>query len=216
MKIQLINSSKFKITFNKIDLDENNISVHNFLSNSSDSKKFIKAIIEIAYEDFGIKMKYDNFIYEIYCLNFSEFIIIVSNSIEAYKNSYLPNTILFSNKNDFSREFDITSNFSFKFDDNKLFKKQNLYFFFNNFEDFLSFSEYIKNSINFKNINSSLYEYNNVFLLEIITSNLLISELKSFLSVLLEYKPNSFHSMLTLIRFKEFAKVLYSENAIKL
>ena len=27
MKIQLLNSSKFKITFNKIDLDENNISI---------------------------------------------------------------------------------------------------------------------------------------------------------------------------------------------
>lgn len=216
MKIQLLNSSKFKITFNKIDLDENNISIHNFLSNSPNSQKFIKAIIEIAYEDFGLKIENNDFIYEIYCFNFSEFIIIVSISTDITQNSYIPQDILYFNRNNSSRDFAITQNFSFKFDNNKLLKNQNLYFFFNNFEDFLTFSEYIKNSIKFKNIYSFLYEYNNIFLLEIITSNLLINELKTFLSILSEYKTNSFPSMFTLIRFKEFAKVLYSENALKL
>lgn len=216
MKIQLLNSSKFKITFNKIDLDENNISIHNFLSNSSNSQKFIKAIIEIAYEDFGLKMENNNFIYEIYCFNFSEFIMIVSNNIDVFKNSYIPQDILSFNKDNFSREIALTQNFSFKFDDNKLLKKPNLYFFFNNYEDFLSFSEYIKNSIKFKNISSNLYEYNNIFLLEIITSNLLPSELAVLQSILLESSINSYLYNLTLIRFKEFAEVLYSENALNL
>lgn len=216
MKIQLLNSSKFKITFNKIDLDENNISIHNFLSNSPISQKFIRAIIEIAYEDFGFKTDNNEFIYEIYCFNFYEFIIIVSSDADIYKNSYIPQDIQYFNENNSSRDFAITQNFSFKFDDNKLLKKQNLYFFFNNYEDFLSFSEYIKNSINFKNIFSNLYECNNVFLLEIITSNLLPTELAVLQSILLENTINSHSHNLTLIRFKEFAEVLYSENALNL
>ena len=216
MKIQLLNSSKFKITFNKIDLDENNISIHNFLSNSPNSQKFIRAIIEIAYEDFGLKMETNNFIYEIYCFNFSEFIIIVSSSADIYKNSYITQDIQYFNENNSSRDFAITQNFSFKFDDNKLLKNQNLCFFFNNFEDFLAFSEYIKNSINFKNISSNLFEYNNVFLLEIITSNLLSNELVVLKSTLLESGVNSYVYTLTLVRFKEFGKLIYSQNALNL
>ena len=54
MKIQMINPSKLKIIFNLDDLEENNISLHSFLSGSESSKKFLKAIIEIAEEDFYI------------------------------------------------------------------------------------------------------------------------------------------------------------------
>ena len=74
MKIQLINSSKLKIIFNKSDLDESNISLHSFLSGSLISQKFIKSIIEIAYEDFGFSVENNNFLYEIFCFDFSVFI----------------------------------------------------------------------------------------------------------------------------------------------
>ena len=198
MKIQLLNSSKFKITFNKIDLDENNISVHNFLSNGLNSQKFIKAIIEIAFEDFGFKMENNDFVYEIYCFDFSEFIIIVYNNIDVDNVSY------------------ISQNFSFKFNNNKLLKNENLFFFFNKFEDFLNFSEYIKNSLKFKNISSFLYKHNDIFLLEIITSNLQSTELAIFQTILLETKNSYLPCNLTVIRFKEFAEVLFSENALNL
>lgn len=214
MKIQLLNSSKFKITFNKIDLDENNISIHNFLSNSPNSQNFIKAIIEIAFEDFGFKIGNNDFIYEIYCFNFSEFIIIVSNNININNDSYTPQNIRYCTKDNL--ENNISQNFSFKFDNNRLLKNKNLFFFFNKFEEFLSFSEYIKNSLKFKNISSFLYKYNNIFLLEIITSNLLSTELTIFQSVLLESNTNSSTSSLTINRFKEFAEVLFSENALNL
>lgn len=217
MKIQLLNSSKLKIFLNKTDLDENNISLHSFLSGSLNSQKFIKAIMEIAYEDLNFKLENNNYIYEIYCFDFSEFIIIVSNNTDINKDSYIPQNTQYCDSNDFSRENSFTENFSsFKFDNNKLLENQNLFFFFNNFEEFFNFSEYIKNSIKFKNINSFLYKYKNIFLLEIITSNLLPAELALFQSVLLESKTNSYPSRLTLIRFKEFAEVLLSENALNL
>ena len=206
MKIQVLNSSKFKIFLNKSDLDENHISVHSFLSGSINSQKFIQAIIEIAYEDFGLKINNNKFIYEIFCFDFSNFIIIISSNKEIYP---------FPQSNSL-RETSITNNLNFKFNNNKLLESKNLLFFFNDFEEFLTFSEYIKNSIKFKNINSSLYEYNHIFLLEIITSDLLINDLKIFLSITSEYSLKSLSSNLTLIRFKEFAKTIYSKNALNL
>ena len=216
MKIQLINPSKLKISFNKLDLEENNISLHSFLSNSINSKKFIKAIIEIAFEDFGFKSKNNNFIYEIYCFDFLEFIVIVYNNVDFNTNTYIPQHIITFTENNFSRENSITQNLSFKFSHNNLTKNCHLFFFFNNLNDFCDFSYYMKNQIKFQNINSTLYEYKNIFLLEIMTSNLLPNELISLQSILLEYKSNSCISNLTLIRFKEFAKILYSENALDL
>ena len=65
MKIQMITPSSLKILFNLKDLEENNISLHSFLSGSKSSKKFLKAIFEIAEEDLNIKISKNKFYYEI-------------------------------------------------------------------------------------------------------------------------------------------------------
>lgn len=216
MKIQLINSSKLKIFFNKIDLAENNISVHNFLSRSQISQNFINAIIEIAYEDFGFDIKDNNFAYEIFCFDLTDFIIIVSKELDTVTEQH---PLLYRSDHKQINTFidnNINGHLSFKFSQNKLFKNENLFFFFDNFEDFLNFSVYLKNSMNLKNINSILYKYNNIFLLEIITSNLLENELNILLFNSLEAKTNSHMSTLGLIRFKEFAEILIYENALNL
>lgn len=216
MKIQLLNSSKLKIIFNKSDLDENNISLHSFLSGSLISQKFIKSIIEIAYEDFGFFLENNIFLYEIFSFDFSEFIIIVSKN--SVNNSFSCNPKKLSSLK-LTDTFSENSNLeysSFKFNRHEILKNKNLFLFFNEFEDFLLFSEYIKNSITFKNINSILYKYENTFLLEITTANLLPTELKSFLSFVSEAKTLSCISDLTPIKFKEFAEILRSENALNL
>ena len=216
MKIQLINSSKLKIIFNKIDLDENNISLHNFLSMSQISQNFIDAILEIAYEDLGFEIENDDFTYEIFCFDFSEFIIIITKNSDIKKDSYAPqNKVYFKNHTSF-RDNTTSKQSSFKFSHNKLSKNKNLVFFFKNFEEFLTFSEYLKNSINFKNVDSILYKYNDIFLLEIITSDLLENEANFILANALEANSNSIISSLSLTKFKEFAEVLYPQNALNL
>lgn len=216
MKIQLINSSKLKIIFNKIDLDENNISLHNFLSMSQTSQNFIDAILEIAYEDLGFEIENDDFTYEIFCFDFSEFIIIITKNSDIKKTSYSPQNKVYFKKYTSFRDNTTSKQPSFKFSHNKLSKNKNLFFFFNNFEDFLTFSEFFKNSINFKNVDSILYKYNDIFLLEIITSDLLENEANFILSNALEASSNSIVSGLTLTKFKEFAEVLYPQNALNL
>lgn len=218
MKIQLINPSKLKITFNKEDLDENSISIHGFLAGNQTSLNFLKAIIEIAHEDFGFSIENNDFLYEIFCFDFSEFVIIVSPNINNSEFSYIiPNINYVDEKKSFRDVID-SKILSFNFVDNKLsnLKNKNIFLFFSAFEDFLEFSDYIKNCVKSFKVNSFLYKYNNTFLLEISTSNLSQNELKRVLSIILESNANSYFSELVIIRFKEFADLLISDNAMNL
>lgn len=181
MKIQLISPSKLKILFNIQDLEENNITVHSFLSGSEISKNFLNAIIEIAEEDFGIKKFENNYSYEAICFNYTEFIIIISLDKDIF---HTPDT-------------------------------KNIYFYFFDMDSFFEFSNYLKKTINF-NIKSFLYEYKNIFLLEINFENLSSQNIKN-LNLIFSETTNRFnfknynHSI---TRFKEFSNLLISDNAI--
>lgn len=208
MKIQLLAPSKLKIIFTMQDLEENEISLHSFLSGSKKSKLFLKAILEIATEDFGINFSTNNFSYEIFCFNFCEFIIFISyvNTTEKAEKTIL----------------------HFNFIDKQLvnynISNQNLFYFFSNYESFLSFSEYIKKTLLNKKISSTLFKYSNIFLLEISTDNLSNNEIKALHAILSEItepsciskKINSYISNLSITHFKEFSEKLISNNALGL
>ena len=220
MKIQLLNPSKLKIIFNLKDLEENDISLHAFLSGSTSSIKFLKAIIEIAHEDFGFCLKTQDFSYEIFCFDYSEFIIIVAPEKNVDDNTYLPEFVSNQNMENLLRDNSIPSNSSFNFIDNELlntnFNKKNIYYFFNNLEDFFEFSNYTKELLKDFKIKSFLYEYKNIFLLEISATSLSNIEFKKLFLFLSETKTNSLSSELVITRFKEFSKLLISDNALNI
>ena len=93
MKIQMIAPFKIKILFNLQDLEENNITLHSFLSGSENTKIFLNAILEIAKEDFGLKPFKDNFTYETFSYDYHEFIVIFS--IQKYINCNIISQKLF-------------------------------------------------------------------------------------------------------------------------
>ena len=202
MKFQLINNSKLKIYFNLKDLEENNISLHSFLSGSQISKNFFEALLEIAEEDFGIVFENKNFCYETFCINFSEFIIILSPQSPP---SYIQPCC--NNENKSLIEENITPTYSFKFIDNKLLNYTNyIYYTFTNIEAFLkSF-----------NIESVLYKYKNIFLLEIKTDYLSIAELEKLISILSETKSILNFSNLLITHIKEFSEIFISTNALNI
>lgn len=235
MKIQLINPSKLKILFNLQDLEENNITLHSFLSGSESSKTFLKAIIEIAEEDLGLKNLKENFSYETFCFNYSEFVIIVSSTLNSdiSSNDLNQNSINYNTIENIYRDNNVSSNFSFNFIDNKLSKnnlnRKSLFYFFFNIEDFFEFSDYIKNNLKLFKVNSFLYQYQNIFLLEIDISSLPCYELEHLLLVLSEtnnclnfksnissYKSSTNISELVITRLKEFSDLLISNNALNL
>lgn len=205
MKIQIINPSKLKILLNLQDLEENNITLHSFLSGSENSKIFLQAIFEIIEEDLGIEAFNNNFWYETFCYNFSEFVIIVS--------------LLRDNTHSNTSSFSFIGNQLSKCNlDKKIF----LYYFFN-MDDFLEFSNYVKNTIDLK-VKSSLYKYKNVFFLELDISNLSCKEFEK-LSLILSEASNCLDLRNTnsssiyeavIARFKEFSELLISDNALNL
>ncbi|MBR3614104.1 MAG: adaptor protein MecA [Clostridia bacterium] len=218
MKIQLISDSKLKIIFNLKDLEENNISLHSFLSGSQKSTTFLKAIIEIAHEDFGFNINHKNFSYDTFYFNPSEFMIMVyseKNNTSLYvhqtieKHSNIENSFRDTNTSEFS---------SFKFIDNKLSNStlypQSIFYSFYDFEKFLEISKYIKNYITISIPNSFLYQYENIYLLEISTSHLSNADLNQLILLFSEICANIICSDFAITRFKEFGKLIIPKNAL--
>lgn len=220
MKIQLLNQSKLKVIFSLRDLEENDISLHAFLSGSKKSIDFIKAVIEIAHEDFDFCLDNKNFSYETFCFSYEEFIIIVSPEENSNILTYPFNCISNESSKNTLREPSVPNNSSFNFIDNQLsnylFKNKNIYYCFNSLEDFFDFSNYTKSFLKFFTLKSFLYEYKNILLLEIQTTNLSCLELKKLFLFFSEIKTSSSLSELVITHFKEFSNLLISDNALNL
>lgn len=78
MKIQKINNNKIRVIFDYKELEENNISIHSFLSNSSDTKRLISAIINIINEDLNFSNNTDEIKYDTISLSNKVFIVVIS------------------------------------------------------------------------------------------------------------------------------------------
>lgn len=184
MKIQMISPSKLKILFNLQDLKENNITLHSFLSGSENARVFLKAILEIAKEDLGFKTTENNFSYESFCFNYSEFVVIISNQ-NYIKKHISPQKLYYY-------FFNMDQFFEFS-----TFIKNNISF---NFESSL----YRLKSILLLEINGSNLIYDDFrrlcFILSEVQNNLI-------------YKKSNI-SEIVITRFKEFSDILISKNAL--
>ena len=92
MTIEKINKNKIKIIFYIKELEENNISLHSFLSNSEEYKKMFFAILELANEEFGFNFQSNSITSDTISLNNKKFIIFVTSNT-------LNSKILFEFKN---------------------------------------------------------------------------------------------------------------------
>lgn len=186
MKIQMIAPFKIKILFNLQDLEENNITLHSFLSGSENTKIFLNAILEIAKEDFGLKPFKDNFTYETFSYDYHEFIVIFS--IPKYINCNIISQKLFyyfftmDNFLEFSNF--VKSNITFKF-------KSSLY----RFKDILLLEINASNLIydDFRKLYFTLSETQDNIDLE--KSNI---------------------SKIVITKFKEFSEIIVQDNALNL
>ena len=79
MTIEKINNNKIKIVFYIEELENNNISLHSFLSNSREYQEMFSSIIKLANEEFGFNIKNNYIISETISLNNEKFIIFVTS-----------------------------------------------------------------------------------------------------------------------------------------
>lgn len=210
MKIQLLNPSELKIVFNIDDLAENNISLHSFLSNSEKSQFFLKAIIEIAHEDFGFELSKQDFSYEIFCYDYSEFVTIITFHNKTDISKYKQNFIHYEKKQNHFGNSPNTNNLNFNNNIASISetRKKNIFYIFQNIEDFFEFWNYLKDFLKESKINGSLYKHKNKLLLEINISTISLKEINKLLLLLSEINNKYFFSNLTTIRFKEFGNLL--------
>lgn len=129
MKIKLLDENNLKIIFDYKELEENNISVHSFLSNSKQAQDFLLAILNIANEDFGFNITNNNLSYETFSFKNIFFIILITK-LNKYSSNF-DNTFFYKLRdiNDLLDFCDILNtilpNINFK---SSLYQYNNLYF----------------------------------------------------------------------------------------
>ena len=77
MKIEKLNENKLKVIFSSKELEENNISIHSFLANSKESRKFFLAILNIANEDLNFRLNTSQITYDTISFSNKYFVIII-------------------------------------------------------------------------------------------------------------------------------------------
>ncbi len=193
MKIEKLNENKIKIIFNYKELEENNISVHSFLSNSIESQKLFWAILDIAHEDLGFDISNSKISYETLSYDNKNFVIYVTKNID--------------------------SSFSFSENDLLNFQRNNipnvLLYKFENINDIFSFCDFIKKVFSPINFNSSLHKYNDSYFIKIDAQNLNFNKKKKLIYTLIEFNDYLKVSNLSLLRFEEFSEILIKDNAIQ-
>lgn len=86
MRIEKIDDNKLKIMFNSDELEENNITVHSFLSGSNEAKKLFLAILDIANEEFGFDIENCNIFSETLSFGNKNFIIFITKKFASSEN----------------------------------------------------------------------------------------------------------------------------------
>lgn len=198
MKIEKINDDKIKITFDYIDLQENNIDFHSFMANSTQSQALFLKILDQAEESLGFNT--DQYKLEINTLALSNgiFILIVTRlQKETKKKVIRVHTKRKSN----------TNNTTFS-----IYK-------FNSFDNFISFCQFIvKNSdVNLLKVlenNNSLFKYNSQYFFAISTTTMNIKQKEFLFSCITEFAKFVTNSKTFLAKLKEDTTCFLDKNAI--
>ena len=198
MKIEKINDDKIKITFDYIDLQENNIDFHSFMANSTQTQALFLKILDHAEESLGFNT--DQYKLEINTLALSNgiFILIVTRlQKETKKKVVHVHTKRKSNINN--------PTFS-------IYK-------FNSFDNFISFCQFIvKNSdVNLLKVlenNNSLFKYNSQYFFAISTTTMNIKQKEFLFSCITEFAKFVTNSKTFLAKLKEDTTCFLDKNAI--
>ncbi len=234
MKIEKVNDNKIKISFDYNELEENNISVHSFLSNSYSTQKLFLAILDIANEEFGFNTKNCKISYETISFDNKEFLVIVTKSANSLESNNLSpyNLLEISNKKKPNHTLSNTTKNDNHFISEKedhtetdnlscpIYNLKNdtqiLLYEFDTIQELYSFCDYLKNSIPQEIFKNSLYQYDNKFFLEINFDTLKLKDIKKITSIISEYKNFLLLSRLTICKLRECADLIIEDNAIQL
>ena len=186
MKFEKITDTKIKITVSLQDMESNNLSVENVLSNSADSQKLIDSILSKAEAELGFKPDDSQLLVEAVAPSEGECIFTITKLLDE-KICYPKNGNLFIFK------FDCFDDFI------------NLCTFLDNFS-YLCLKEISKNF--------SLIYYNNTYYLKFVESEYSTIVIDYIKTLFEEFGKDVSHSAGIDGILNEYGKVIFSKNAI--
>lgn len=183
MKIELLNDTKLKITFTCIELSENHISLHSFLSNTTLANTFIDSLINIAKEKLNFNYQNQHIKSEIYFLNNTHFTIYIT----------------IDNKN-FLLKQNVNNSL------NSTFASTDYGFVFNSKNKYIDFLKRHKLDQYNPNIIINLYLYRKLYFLLIHIKNLPLERTKKMQISFLDETAPYFTSNIIISKIKEFSE----------
>lgn len=218
MRIEKLDDDKLKIMFNSQELEENNISIHSFLSGSTEAQKLFLAILDIANEEFGFDTNNCNISSETISFGNKDFVIFITKNLINSKVSENSNKISPYNLLELIDQDHTDNNLGFlpplKKYENEIELEKILYKF-SSLEDVFNFCKYANLSIPIKNLCSSLYKYENYFFLIIDIKMLDAIKKHLVISILSEYKNYIYLSPLAYTSLIEHSRLILENHAIQ-
>ena len=205
MKFEKVNNDKIKITLSMADLEANDIDLHSFMSNSSETQSLFLSVLDKAERDYGFCTDNYRLRVETLALDNGGFIL----TITRIKESGKVNAASLGKKKPRVSRKSPSSNIQFA----------SLVYRFNSFDDFCEFVNFLHNS-NLSSAsrlakNITLYSYNNYFYLILSNLNLKYSNWKEFYSSVVEFGTYITPNFSFIAKICEVGKIVVKNNAIK-
>lgn len=217
MRIEKLNDNKLKIMFNSQELEENNITVHSFLSGSNEAQKLFLAILDIANEEFGFDIKNCNISSETISFGNKDFVIFVTKSLPKSEKSENTSKISPYNLLDLI-DYNHTENSNYLGflpplrSENEIDK---LIYKFKTIEEVFEFCKYANTELPIKSLINSLYKYNDSFFIIIDIKRLVASKKQLVIAILSEYKDYIYLSPLAYTKLIEHSTLILENKAIQ-
>ena len=198
MEIEKLNENKIKITFNNKYLEDNQVSMHSFMSNSIESQALFLTLLDAAKKEVGFDTENYKITVEALTQNKENFTLIISRFSEKDKKKIKSRLHTYRRISSFNNSISL-----YKFDSIEIFFAFSEYIFKNNPDIFL-----------FLNEKNSLYLYDDYYFLLIDKLYLDKKNLFKITSLFSEFSEYIHISENTFYKLKEFGKMLIEKNAI--
>lgn len=201
MKIEKLNDNKIRITLNIDDLNERNISMQSFMSNSIESQDIFMDMLDKADEEVGFNTDDCRIMIEALALKNGVFVLTITKFEHESEKSTLKRKNLHIRRKSPSINIEKTI------------------YSFESFDSFCEFCTFLRNTLEEKQIldfakESSLYEYNSNYYLILSNINVNSKSLKYICSSITEFAHFVNSSELFESKIKEYGRLVIEKNAI--
>lgn len=208
MRFEKINKNKIKVNISSKDLQDNDMDIHSFMSNSSECKSLFLYVLQKAERDYGFSTNDYSIKVETIALDNGSFVLTITRTKSSdISENAIKNTIVVPKKTVHMRKKVNISN------------SNNLVYSFRDFEEFLSFVEFIKDNKKTYNRNlckkNVLYFYNDLYYLVFQCVNKDLVTIKSFYSAIVEFAKYSDESDIFISKLNECGNIIFKTRAIE-